>query len=377
MTRSIGPAPIADQALIRSALQRVATGPHLSKNLSADEARAVMHALLADTIDPVQAAIFLIALRMKRETNDEMTGILDALLDCCDAAVATVADVVVLADPGNGFNRYLQASLGILPVLAACGIAVYATGVETAGPKYGVTHHLTLRALGGNPLRSTQQVAACLADPDIGWGYLDQARFCAPLQQLNALRTRIVKRPVLSTLEVTLGPISGARATHLVTGFVHKPYPPIYTMLARHAGYQSGLIIRGTEGGVVPSFRSRGRLVRYWQQSADETQEFAPADVGLGRDYQAAAIPEDLPRAQPNPQFPGQKYHSQSLAAACAEAVKHALDGQPGPARDSAVLGAALIIQHLGVAATLAEAVERAEAAIDSGDAARRFRAGL
>ena len=145
---------IADSALMRSVIQRVATGPELSKNISHDEAQSVMRAILEGSADPVQAAVFLIGLRMKRETDDEMKGVLDAILTNLDQVTSPVDQVVVMADPYNGFNRTLQASLGILPVLAACGVAAYSTGVEAVGPKYGVTHHTTLQALGGNPLMS-------------------------------------------------------------------------------------------------------------------------------------------------------------------------------------------------------------------------------
>ena len=69
----------ADAALMRSIIQRVATGPELSKSISRDEARAGMGLVLDGRVDPVQAGIFLIALRMKRETDDENLGVLDAI----------------------------------------------------------------------------------------------------------------------------------------------------------------------------------------------------------------------------------------------------------------------------------------------------------
>ena len=53
---------------MKSVIQRIATGPELSKNISREEAKQTMLDILNDEIDPVQAAIFLIALRMKRET---------------------------------------------------------------------------------------------------------------------------------------------------------------------------------------------------------------------------------------------------------------------------------------------------------------------
>ena len=67
------------QELMKSVIQRIATGPELSKNISRDEAKRSMTDILNGEIDPVQSAIFLIALRMKRETMDENIGSLKAL----------------------------------------------------------------------------------------------------------------------------------------------------------------------------------------------------------------------------------------------------------------------------------------------------------
>ena len=59
------------KTIMRSIIQRIATGPDMSKDISLAEARAGMNGILQGEVDPVQAAIFLIALRMKRETDDE------------------------------------------------------------------------------------------------------------------------------------------------------------------------------------------------------------------------------------------------------------------------------------------------------------------
>ncbi len=89
----------ADPQLMRSAIQRVATGPELSKNISYDEAQAVMHAILNGSADPVQAGVFLIGLRMKRETDDELKGVLDALRQHTVKVISNQPDVVVMSEP--------------------------------------------------------------------------------------------------------------------------------------------------------------------------------------------------------------------------------------------------------------------------------------
>lgn len=367
---------IADAALMRSVIQRVATGPELSKNISYDEAKAVMHSLLDGSADPVQAGVFLIGLRMKRETDDEVKGVLDALRERTTTTTASLSDVVAIAEPYNGFNRTLQGSLFVLPVLAACGVNAYSHGVELGGPKYGVTHHTILRALGGDPLQSMEQVANRLRDPSIGWGYADQRIFNEPLHSLNELRTRIVKRPVLTTAEVLLSPIQGQHQTHLVTGYVHKPYRETYAMLARHCELDSLLLIRGTEGGVIPSFKARAHLVRYDASTPEKEHDIPLTDLGLDRNYRAADIPADTPPPKQD-DYIGMKWDINALAGLCAVSGVSALEGEAGPVQDAAVLGSALIMWHTGHESTLLSAVEKARQAIGSGQALKHLNAGL
>lgn len=368
---------IADAALMRSVIQRVATGPELSKNISRDEARAVMHALLNGSADPVQAGVFLIGLRMKRETEEELKGVMDALNDCTPVATATSDEVVAIADPYNGFNRTLQGSLFALPVLAACGVSAYSHGVELGGPKFGVTHHTTVKALGGNPLRSTKEVAQRIADPAIGWGYLDQRMMCPGLHDLNDLRARIVKRPVLSTTEVLVCPIKGSVRTHLITGYVHKPYRDTYCMLARHVNYDSLLLVRGTEGGIIPSFRSKAHFVRFTESIDYDEFDLDLEAMDLKRDYRAADIEDDFPLADPDNSPVGMKWDITALSELCANEGRKALSGQSGPIYDAAVMGAATILWHTGKAPDLPAAADKARAAIKSGEALQRLEAGL
>ena len=94
--------PAEPAALMRSILQRIATGPELSKDISREEAYAGMRLVLDGQVDPVQAGVFLIALRMKRETDDETRGLLDAVRDATRAAIAPVDEIVDIGDPYDG-----------------------------------------------------------------------------------------------------------------------------------------------------------------------------------------------------------------------------------------------------------------------------------
>lgn len=377
---------VADAKLIRSVIQRVATGPELSKNISYSEARATMHALLDGSADPVQAGIFLIGLRMKRETDDEMKGVLDACRDRSATERLDLADLLDVSDPYNGYNRTLPASFFVLPVLAACGLPAYSHGVESMGPKFGVTHHTIIRALDGEPRRDLRSICDDLSDQSIGWAYADQQIFCPPLHALTDLRTRIVKRPVLTTVEVLCGPLKSTGKTHFMTGFVHKPYPPIYTMLARHTGFQSALLVRGTEGGIIPSFRQRARVVHYqgldYPAALDIEVDFEPDELDLRRDFRAADIPANMKPASRGPSEHaadriGLKWDIDEYSKACANAGVDALNGQTGAAMDAVVFGAALALWHTSRAKSLADGARQARASIHSGAALERLEAGI
>lgn len=363
----------ADALLMRSAIQRVATGPELSKNISYEEAQAVMHAILNGTADPVQAGVFLIGLRMKRETDDELKGVLDALRQHTVKVISNQSEVVVMSEPYNGFNRTVQGSLFALPVLAACGVPAYSHGVEIVGPKFGITHHNILNALGGNPLQSADELSAQLDNEQCGWGYIDQRIFSPKLEALTKLRNQIVKRPVLSTTEVVLCPIQGAEQTHLLTGYVHKPYRETYASLARYVGFDSLLLVRGTEGGVTPSFRADAHIVRYKGKEPEEEHDLPLKPLDMLRTYRALDIPDTQTVAAEDPTTLGMKWDINDLAALCAEQGRAALEDTPGPIHDAAVLDTALTLWHLGRVDTLLEGVNRARKAITSGDALSRL----
>ena len=360
---------------LRTAIQKVATGPEYSKDLSLDEARQAMALILDGRADPVQTAVFLIALRMKRETDDENIGILRALLAATKTTVAPVGEVVDLADPYDGYTRGLPASPFLGPVLAACGLAAVSHGLEAVGPKYGITTRKVLRAAGIDVDRSPEAAAAQLGEPDIGWAYIDQRVFCPAMHDLVALRSLIVKRPCLTTVEVLSGPIRGRRRTHLITGYVHKAYPRVYALLAREAGFDCAAIIRGVEGGIIPSLQQPANVFAYHDRGPEDSAEMDPTSIGIDRATRAVPLPPDLPP-------PGQSGDEIATTVDSDAAAKHAaalglaaLRGENGPTYDSLVYGAAICLHHLGRADSLASAADQVRAVLDSGQAMARFEA--
>ena len=365
-------------ATMRSLLQRIATGPKLSKDLSLEEAKTGMRLILEGRVEAVQAGIFLIALRMKRETDDENKGILEALQTVTRAITAPVDTLVDIADPYDGFRRSLPMSPFLPAVLAACGVPVVSHGVESVGPKFGVTHRQVLRAAAVPVDLSPEDAASQIANPNIGWAYLDQHSFCPKLHELIELRDLIVKRPALTTVEVMLRPVRGKRTTHLVTGYVHKAYPRIYATLARHAGFSSSLIVRGVEGGVIPPLCHTGKFYSRDDDDAMESSplELQPAALGIQHDVRAVPIPSDL-NAPEKQSKDGSLTDPRAIAKTAAEVGQRALEGEPGPARDSLIYAAAVCLWHLGRHASVAKAADNVREVLDSGESLTRLQAAV
>ena len=360
---------------IRRYLQLVATGPELSKSLNAEQAKDAMTMILDGDIDPIQAGIFLIALRMKRETDAENLGVLEALQDKTVRVTSNRKQIVAIADPFNGFVRGLTSTPFLPAVLSACGIGAYVHGVEQAGPKYGITAHRVLAAAGKNVSLSSPEASNRLDHDDIGWSYIDQKSYIPQLHGLIDLRDKMVKRCCLSTLEVILKPISGAEQTHLLTGFVHKAYPPVYEMLSRAAGFDSLMLVKGVEGGAIPSLSQLSRYFGYLKRGELQLNRLSPKDLNIDQSERAPGIPSQL-----QPLIETAAYQQTDLIKPI---VEHnaaigldALNSQSGPMLDSLIYGAAIVLFHTKREGSLLAGADAARAAIKSGKALSLFENG-
>lgn len=362
------------QLTMRSIIQRIATGPELSKDISLQEAHLGMKAILNNEVDPVQAAIFFIALRMKRETWDENKGVLDAIREATHGVTAEVDEVLDIADPYDGYNRTLPASPFLAPLMAECGIHAVSHSVDAVGPKFGVTHRHVLQAAGIDVDKTPEQAATRLSDQELGWAYVDQANYCPKLHDLVSLRSLIIKRQVITTVEVLTKPIAGKLKTHFMTGYVHKPYPPVYAMLARHVGFDSAILVRGVEGGVIPSLRQPGKYFSYQDRGVEQDTDIDPSDVNINQSVRAVPLPEDLPKTTSGADEIAIAVDISATAKAAAEAGMEALNGKQGPTYDSLVYSGAIVLNHMGKHNSLAAAAEEIRAVLDSGKAANRVK---
>src|SRR3569833_866591 len=290
--------PSDPKLLMRSIIQRIATGPDLSKNISRTEAHLGTKAIIDNVIDPIQVGIYFIALRMKRETMDE--------------------------------NR---------------GVLVVSLGLDKVGPKYGVTARHVLEAAGVPVNLTPAEAAARLADPTLGWTYIDQAQTNPGLHRLTTLRAQMIKRQVLTTVEVLSKPIEGRKLTHFVTGYVHKPYPPVYADLAREAGFDTACIVRGVEGGVIPSLRQAGKYFHYHDRGVEIEATVDPVALGIAQPVRAVPLPGAVATEAGEDEIVA-AIDIKATAHAAAEAGILALKGDKGATYDSLVLAGSIVLHH-------------------------------
>ena len=361
-------------ALMRSIIQRIATGPELSKDITRDEARRGMRLVLDGAVDPVRAAVFLIALRMKRETDDENLGILDAVLETTTTVTAPADEVVDLSDPYNGFNRNLPVSVFLPAVLAACGVPAISHGVESMGPKFGATHHRVLAACGAPVASTPARGGRPPCRPRGGVGVLRSVRL-----QSEAARARgaaVAHRQASSAGHrrgdggTRARPAANPRGHRLRAQALRTNLHGAGTVRglrfsadrARHRGRHHPVAAPGREGVDLPRRRRRAR-----------GGHLARGALGIEQTVRAVPLPEGVAGYRRKSDDTGGEVDGLAIARAAARAGLDALDGVPGPARDSLVYGATLVLRHTGKTERLDDGAALVRATLDDGRARARF----
>ncbi|RMH18167.1 MAG: anthranilate phosphoribosyltransferase [Gammaproteobacteria bacterium] len=341
---------------IRNLIQKVATGAGMSRNLCREEAESGMRLLLDKKIPDVQAAVFLVGLRMKRETDEELSGMLDALLTSPPRIFSSTEELLHISDNYNGYARYLPVSPFLPPLLASCGVPTLIHGTQGLGPKFGLTaSHVYSSAHVKVDMTTT---TAMTSIENRGWAYIDQTRFHPKLSALLPLRNLIIKRTALHTLEGFCCPVQGRKKTHYMGGYVHQNYLPSYLHLARQSGYHSALIVRGLEGGCIPLLHKRSYFGHYDSSAEDKISH-------TGHDLLSSSHLQSL-RIRKNPK--------ESLQD-CMQYGIDALRGRDSPFRMPLLLTVALVLKHLGRVSSLEEGQALANQKMKNGQAIEYFNA--
>jgi len=316
-------------------------------DLSAAESAGALERVLAGEATPVQIAAFVVALRTKGETAEEVSGLVDAMLAA--AAPLELADPAATLDivgtggspalGGAAFNVSTMASI----VAAAAGATVCKHGNRKASSASGSTD--LLEALGVEVDLDGPGVVACLRDAGVGFAF---ARMFHPAMRHAAPVRAELGIPTVFNL---LGPLSHpGRVGRQVVGVTDPTQVDLIAGVLARRGITHAWVVHG-DG--LDELTTTGPTSVVEVTAGEETRRFevAASDVGL-----APATLADIAVGD----------HSHN-----ARAANEVLDGNPGPVRDMVVLNAAAGLVVAGLATDLAAGVATAQEAIDQGHAAR------
>ena len=320
-------------------------GPLTAGNdLGAEQAAAAMTEILNGDATPAQIAGFIIALRMKGETIEEMAGLLDAMDAAAVHVVLTsVDDVVDVVGTGGDRSHSINVSTIASFVVAGAGARVCKHGNRAASSLCGAAD--VLEALGVVIDHGPDGVARCIEEA--GMGFCFAPRFHAAMR--HSIPTR--RELGVPTVFNFLGPLANPARVH------------------RHLVGVSDARMAEKMAGVLRARGSKRALVVYGHDGLDElTTTTTSSVVELGEDgeirrYEVDPAAHGLAKSEPAQLRGGDPAHNSAAA-------RRVLEGEPGPHRDVVVLNAAAALVAAGRAPDLAEGLNVAAAAIDDGRAA-------
>lgn len=328
-----------------SALLRRLTG---GGALSRSEAAAAMAEILGGTATDAQIAGFIVALRMKGETTEELSGLLDAMLDAgtavhLDLAGAGLPPVIDVVGSGGDASHSLNVSTLAALTVAGAGGRVCKHGNRSASSLSGSAD--LLEALGVALDVTPATVAACVER--VGMGFCFAPRFHPAMRFAGPTRRELG----VPTAFNYLGPVANpARVRRLLLGVGDATMAEPMLDVLESRGAERAMVVYGDDGMDELTTTTTSTVL----ELADGQRRrwtLDPAELGLAPSTRAALAvsgPEDS-----------------------AAAARRVLAGEHGPHRDIVVLNAAGALVVSGQAASVEEGLGLAAQSLDSGRAAR------
>lgn len=314
-------------------------------DLSAEAAGAALSEILLGDATSAQIAGFVVALRAKGESVDELEGLLSAAM--AEAKIVPLTDderaaaVDIVGTGGDGSNSVNVSTMAAI-VAAAAGAPVCKHGNRSASSKTGAADVLEL--LGVAIEQTPDGVAACVRETNIGFCF---APAFHPAFRFAGGPRREMGVPTAFNL---IGPMANpGRVRNQLIGIADPGYAPSMLGALQRQGVTRAWVVHGAG---LDELTTTG-VSTVWALEDGEISEFEvdPADHGL-----APATADDLRGGEPEDN---------------AAAVHRVLAGNPGPHRDVVVLNAGAALVVAGIAADLDEGIALAAAALDDGRATR------
>ncbi len=328
---------------IREAIDAIVTH---ARALSEAEAADVMREIMSGEATPAQIGAFLVALRLKGETADEITGMARVMREhalSVDAPEGVVDTCGTGGDASGTFNVSTAAAF----VVAAAGAPVAKHGNRAMTSACGSAD--VLEALGAKIDLPPEQVARCIRE--VGIGFMFAPVFHPAMKNVAGPRREIGVRTVFNIL----GPLTNpAGAAHQLLGVARPELAPLLAEVLGRLGARHALVVHGC-GGLDELSLCGPNMVHELREGALHDYGVSPNEVGL--------------EPAPNEALVGGSPEEN------AEALRTVLDGATGPLRDVTLLNSAAALVAADVAADMNEGVRLAAQAVDSGAARDKLNA--
>jgi anthranilate phosphoribosyltransferase len=317
-------------------LGRLASGTDLTR----EDARAAMAEIMSGTATAAQIAAFIVSLRIKGETVDEMTGLVEGMR----AAAVTVDagdDVVDIVGTGGDRHGTFNISTTASFVAAGAGVVVAKHGNRSASSKCGSAD--VLEALGLALDLEPEQMVTLIRET--GFGFFFAPRYHPAMRFAGPVR----KELGIPTVFNFLGPLANpANAKRQAVGVSDARMAERMIGVLAHLGSEYAFVLHGEDGLDEVTLTGPTYIHRLIDGEITHA-EFTPEDFGVAR----AGLEELLGgEVEENVQI-----------------TRDILDGRIGPKRDVTVINAAPAIVAAGLARGFVDAVDLANEAIDSGRA--------
>jgi anthranilate phosphoribosyltransferase len=321
--------------VLTDAIDRVAGG----HDLDADDAARVLREVMEGNSSEAETAAFLIGLRTKGETVQEIAGLAATMRDLA-LPVRARGDLVDTAGTGGGrptFNVSTTAAF----IAAGAGCRVAKHGNRSATSQCGSAD--VLEALGARIDLEPDEVAACIEE--IGFGFMFAPKHHSAMRYVVPVRKALGVRTIFNFL----GPLTNpAGAKRQVIGVSDPERIETLALALAELGTESALVVSSADGLDELSVSGTTRVVEL-KDGGLTVYDVSPEQVGLepaGDGAVAAGTPDQNARV-----------------------LRDVLGGEPGTERSLAIFNAGAAIYVGGLADSLAAGVERAQEAIDSGAA--------
>ena len=307
-----------------------------------DEMLHLMRLIMTGQMSPVMMAAITTGLRVKKETVDEITAAASVMREfATQVPVRDVEHLVDIVGTGGDGARTFNVSTCSAFVAAAAGARVSKHGGRSVSSSSGAAD--VIEALGADLNRTPEQIADSIAQTGIGFMFAPNHH--PAMKHVAAVRKEMGVKSIFNIL----GPLTNpAGARNILLGVFHEDLVGILVRVLKDLGMGHALVVFGKD---VMDEVSVGAATLVGELKDGQVREYEihPEDFGLPMSS-CRAIKVETPEA------------SQAM-------LRGVLDGQDGPARNIVLMNAGAALYAANVAPSIAEGIERARAALDSGAA--------